>query len=104
MLPFWPRPSALHVVPLHEQPELTYHRSDIVRLTLAADNFSMLRGYIEAQFALHRQGRPILLGPGFSERSACFLGAEKFYFPKCATLGSRRDFVRRAFRCAFRAR
>lgn len=78
----WPTDSALHVIPLRKPPEAVYRSSDIVRLKLSPENAARLVSYLEAQFATDWQRRPIFIGRGFSERSAFFLGNEKFYFPK----------------------
>jgi hypothetical protein len=78
----WPTESALHIIPLRKPPESVYRRSDIVRLALSPERFTRLQSYLESQFATDQRGRPIFLKPGFSARSAFFLGSEKFYFPK----------------------
>ncbi len=78
----WPTDSALHVIPLRKPPEAVYRRSDIVRLKLSPANLARIRDYLDKQFAKDRKGSPVFLRKGFSERSAFFLGSEKFYFPK----------------------
>ena len=77
-----PSASVMHVVGFNGQVMNYFPISDVIRLSLADQNFLMLCEFISNSFDYSQQGKIEKLGPGLYGDSHFFRAHEKYYLPK----------------------
>ena len=92
-----PSASVMHVVGFNGQVIDYFPISDVIRLSLAEQNFMMLCEFINNSFDYGQQGEMVNLGPGLYGDSHFYPAHEKYYLPKTCNVWTAKALQRAGY-------